>query len=108
MSAAGQCETLFNQVDDLGAGVAALGDLLQFGKDGACPDTLNGIGIVLRHLAASMRGLNTEFMDAPYRGIRALEIKEQQAAALVESQAREARLMVQAQELLKNAVPMTA
>jgi len=76
MDAATQCETLFNQVDDLGAGVAAIGDLLQFGKDEAYPDTLNGVGIVLRQLGANMRGLNAEFLDKPYKGIRALETEQ--------------------------------
>lgn len=108
MNAAGQCETLFNRVDDLGAGIAALGDLLQFGQKEAYPDTLNGLGIVLRHLGASMRGLNTEFLGAPYDGIRAMEIKEAQAAARKESQAREAELIATVKEILKDAVPVTA
>jgi hypothetical protein len=89
MNPAAHCETLFNQVDDLGAGIAAIGDLLQFSKDEAFPDTLNGVGIVLRQLGANMRGLNTQFLDEPYRGIRALEIKAGPAPALVETQARD-------------------
>jgi hypothetical protein len=80
MDAATQCETLFNQVDDLGAGVVAIGDLLQFGKDEAYSDTLNGVGIVLRQLGANMRGLNAEFLDKPYKGIRALETEKEQSA----------------------------
>jgi len=82
MKAAAHCERLFNQVDDLGAGVAAIGDLLQFGKDDAYPDTLNGVGIVLRQLGANMRGLNTQFLDEPYRGISALEVEREQAAVI--------------------------
>lgn len=81
MNAAAHCEALFTQIDDLGAGVAAIGDLLQFGKNEAFPDTLNGVGIVLRQLGANMRGLNTQFLDQPYRGIVALEIEHEQAAA---------------------------
>ncbi|MBI3284036.1 MAG: hypothetical protein HYZ65_04175 [Burkholderiales bacterium] len=79
MNAAGQCETLFSQVDDLGAGIAAIGDLLQFGKDDAYPETLNGVGIVLRQLGASMRNLNGQFLGGAYQGIRELERKDEQA-----------------------------
>lgn len=81
MSAADQCEILFNQVDDLGAGIAALGDLLQVGKDGALPSTINGIGIVLLQLGGIMRGLNSQFISESYRGIVDMEQKEMREAA---------------------------
>lgn len=76
MNAATECEALFNKVGDLGCGVAALGDLLKFGKDDAFPETLNGVGIVLRHLGETMRDLNAKFHAAPYNSIVALVEKE--------------------------------
>lgn len=78
MNASGQCETLFNDVNDLGAGVAAIGELLRFSQDEAYPSVLNGVGIVLHHLGKTMSGLNQQFLEGTYQGIRALEVKEEQ------------------------------
>jgi hypothetical protein len=80
MSTADKCETLFGRVDDLGAGITALGDLLRAGKDDACPSTLNGIGIVLFQLGEVMRGLNSQFLDASYFEIVNMEKGNEQQA----------------------------
>jgi len=81
MNSSSQCETLFNDVNDLGSGIAAIGQLLRFSQDEAYPDVLNGIGAVLHHLGKTMQGLNTQFIDGTYQNIRAMEVKEEQAAA---------------------------
>lgn len=81
MNSSSQCETLFNDVNDLGSGVAAIGQLLRFSQDEAYPDVLNGIGAVLHHLGKTMQGLNTQFVNGTYQNIRAMEVKEEQAAA---------------------------
>jgi hypothetical protein len=82
MNIARQCETLFNDVNDLGAGVAAIGELLRFSQDEAYPSVLNGVGIVLHHLGKTMAGLNTQFLAESYQGIRDLEVKEEQDIAV--------------------------
>lgn len=82
MNIARQCETLFNDVNDLGAGVAAIGELLRFSQDEAYPSVLNGVGIVLHHLGKTMVGLNTQFLAEAYQGIRDLEVKEEQDIAV--------------------------
>lgn len=52
---------LADQVDGLGAGVAALGDILQWApKQGALQDTLVGLGGVLRFIGGAISDLNEE------------------------------------------------
>lgn len=65
MSAVTEGEVLFRKVGDLGVGIVALGELLKYGKDEAIPDTLNGVGIVLRHLGESIRELTAQCAAAP-------------------------------------------
>jgi hypothetical protein len=84
---ASTCESLFNDVEDLGSGVAAIGQLLRFGQHEAYPDVLNGIGVVLHHLGKTMSGLNAQFMDGGvYRNIHELEKKEAEALLAQQNQ----------------------
>lgn len=73
MNAARECEDLFNDVNDLGSGVAAIGQLLRFSQEEAYPDVIDGIGAVLHHLGKTMQGLNGKFLDGAYRNIREME-----------------------------------
>lgn len=90
MSAANQCESLFNNVDDLGAGIAAIGDLMQHVGEDAADGTAYGIGFILRRFGLEMRGLNNQFLDKTYKDIREMEIKEAQAAELARQEAERA------------------
>lgn len=80
MNTADQCENLFSNVDDLGAGIAAIGDLMQHVGKAAEHDTSYGIGLILRRFGLEMRGMNNQFVEKTYKNIRGLEIKEAQAA----------------------------
>lgn len=103
MNAASQCEDLFNNVDDLGAGIAAIGDLLQHvGKD-AAHDTAYGIGLILRRFGLEMRGMNHQFVENTYKDIRGMEIKEAQATELAKQQTERAATIA---GIMKNAVPV--
>jgi len=73
MKVAYQCESLFNQVAELGAGIEALGDMLGWAPDDACQDTLAGLGSVLRHLGSDMRGIKQEFISTGYKRLMELE-----------------------------------
>jgi hypothetical protein len=75
MSAVRNCETLFYEVERLGEGIRAIGDLLQLGKDDVYPGTLDGLAIVLQQLGKDMRNLNVQFLSGPFKDIMALETK---------------------------------
>jgi len=57
-----QCEQLFYRADELGTGIAALGDMLQWAPIDTYQDTLLGLGAVLRNLGKNISSLNTEFL----------------------------------------------
>ncbi|MFZ6765571.1 hypothetical protein ACO0LM_00695 [Undibacterium sp. Di26W] len=80
MKPASQCEMLFNDVRDLGSGVAAIGQLLRFSHEEAYPDVLDGIGAALHHLGRSMCEINAKFLDGTYQHIRAMEEGREQGA----------------------------
>lgn len=101
---ASTCESLFNDVEDLGSGVAAIGQLLRFGQHEAYPDVLNGIGVVLHHLGKTMSGLNNQFMDGgAYRNIRELEKREEDARILQQNQADKEKLVADPRAILSTA-----
>lgn len=100
MKPASQCEILFNDVRDLGSGVAAIGQLLRFSQEEAYPDVLDGIGAALHHLGRSMCEINAKFLDGTYQHIRALEEGTEQGAT-----ADEAR--IELRKLLDAATNMT-
>lgn len=85
MNASSQCESLFNDVNDLGSGVAAIGHLLRSSQEETYPFVLDGIGSVLYYLGKTMQGLNTQFVDSAYKNIRTMEIREEQEAARVKA-----------------------
>lgn len=98
------CESLFNDVGDLGSGVAAIGQLLRFGQNEAYPDVLNGIGVVLHHLGKTMNGLNEQFMEGgAYRNIHELEKREADARILQEYQADKEKLIADLRAILSTA-----
>ncbi|MFZ6722898.1 hypothetical protein [Undibacterium sp. Ji49W] len=80
MKPASQCEILFNDVHDLGSGIAAIGQLLRFSHEETYPDVLDGIGAALHHLGRSMCELNAKFLDGAYQSIRDLEDGHEQGA----------------------------
>lgn len=101
---ASTCESLFNDVEDLGSGVAAIGQLLRFGQHEAYPDVLNGIGVVLHHLGKTMSGLNEQFMTGgTYRNIRELEKKEEDARILQQHQADREKAIADLRAILSTA-----
>lgn len=79
MKTAYATESLFNNVDDIGAGVAAIGGLMLRAGDEVPNDTTYGIGILLRKLGEEMRALNNQFLENPYQDIRRLEVFEEKA-----------------------------
>lgn len=83
MNPAYATESLFNNVDDIGAGVAAIGGLMLSAGDEVPNDTTYGIGILLRKLGEEMRALNNQFLEQPYKDIRRLEVQQEQAAKSV-------------------------
>lgn len=106
MKPASQCEILFNDVRDLGSGVAAIGQLLRFSHDEAYPDVLDGIGAALYHLGRSMCELNTKFLDGTYQHIRAMEDQAEQGATALSTSLKDEEAMTELKKLLGVATVM--
>lgn len=103
MNTSSQCESLFNDVNDLGSGVAAIGHLLRSSQEETYPFVLDGIGAVLHHLGKTMQGLNAQFVDVAYKNIRTMEINEEAEAARVKAAAERTRMLAELAKLFEGA-----
>ena len=80
MSIARQCEAFFTRAEDIGSGVAALGDMLQWAPRTDVQNTLTGLGAVLRQLGGNIQALSETYFHESYERIVELEDKDRQEA----------------------------
>jgi hypothetical protein len=101
MRVAAECEGLFLRADNIGEGVAALGDMLQWAPDCDVQHILIGLGHVLKALGGDVQAVSGEYFDSSYSKILELEMaKEGIVDIRAARQAHEAPRSPREEELL--------
>lgn len=105
---------MFSRADDIGAGVIALGDMLQWAPQEDVQRTLFGLGAVLRQLGGNIQTLSETYFYETYGRISDLESKDRKEAivdaALAHLKAREAArksLTEELKEILSDAITVS-
>jgi hypothetical protein len=91
MNQAFNCEALFNRGEELAAGVAALGDMLQWAPNEVQQGTLVALGGILCRMGQDIIELRKEYLDKNFHDI--LELEKTVAASAATAQSKKSALI---------------